>query len=67
MPSKLTPEDERVCPVYGKVIDGELCYETAMCMQGFFKATSVPELNNIKVDLSEAKKICTNCPYSDME
>ena len=67
MASNITPNDNRTCPIYNKVIDGELCYETAMCMQGFFKIASVPESKDIKLDLDEAKKICVNCPYSDME
>ena len=56
-----------MCPIYGKVICSELCYETAMCMQGFFKLSSVPESREIDLDLSEARKICTNCPYGNME
>lgn len=67
MASELTPYDDRKCPIYDKVIDGELCYETALCMQGLFKLSSVPESKDIKLDLDEAKKICVNCPYADME
>lgn len=67
MASNLTPYDDRKCPIYGKVIDGELCYETAMCMQGFFKLSSVPESKDITLDEKEARKICVNCPYGDME
>ena len=64
---KLTPYDDRLCPIYQKVIDGELCYETAMCMQGFFHISSVPESVHIKLKFHEAKKICVECPYGDME
>ncbi len=55
------------CPLYGKDIDIELCYETALCMQGLFKPTSVPEIKSITVDMNEAKKLCNKCPHSDME
>jgi hypothetical protein len=67
MPSNITPDNDRKCPIYEKVIDGELCYETALCMQGFFKLSSVPESKDIKLAIDEARKICVNCPYSDME
>ena len=67
MASNLTPYDDRSCPIYGKVIDGELCYETALCMQGLFKLSSVPEAKDIKMGAEDAKKTCTNCPYADME
>lgn len=67
MASNLTPYEDRECPIYGKVIDGELCYETAMCMQGFFKISSVPESKDITINLDEARKICVGCPHGDME
>ena len=67
MTSNLTPYNDRNCPIYDKIIDGELCYETAMCMQGFFKISSVPESNEIIFNLEQARKICNKCPYSDME
>lgn len=67
MPNDLTPYDDRKCPIYGKIIDGELCYETALCMQGQFKLTSVPEAKEIKLHFDIAKNICNNCPYADME
>lgn len=65
--NQLTPYDDRMCPIYDKVIDGELCYETSMCMQGFFTIHSVPESVHIKPKFYEAKKICTQCPYGDMD
>ena len=67
MANNLTPNDDRSCPIYDKIIDGELCYETAMCMQGFFKISSVPESNEIIFDLEQARSICNKCPYADME
>ena len=67
MASNLTPYDDRKCPIYDKIIDGELCYETAMCMQGMFKLSSVPEANEIVLDEKTARETCNHCPYSDME
>lgn len=67
MASKLTPYDDRQCPIYGKVIDGELCYETALCMQGQFKLSSVPESTEIICDINTAREMCVDCPHGDME
>lgn len=67
MPTKLTPQDDRECPIYAKVIDGELCYETAMCMQGLFKLTSLPEIADLEIPIDTARKICKGCKYADME
>ena len=67
MSSNITPNDDRECPIYNKIIDGELCYETAMCMQRLFKLSSVPESKDIKIDLDKARKICVNCPYSNFD
>lgn len=67
MANSLTPYDDRECPIYKKVIDGELCYETAMCMQGFFRISSVPESKEIAIDFDSAKKICVSCPFGDMD
>ena len=65
--SKLTPYNDRYCPIFKDNIDGELCYEVAMCMQGFFKITSVSEHTKIVLPLDEARKICNKCKYADME
>lgn len=67
MANKLTPYDDRECPIYDKTIDGELCYETAMCMQGLFKLSSVPEAKEIVFPEKEARKICVACKYADMD
>ena len=66
MKNTLTPYDDRMCPIYDKVIDGELCYETALCMQGFFKLSSVPESVYIIYNVDTARKICVDCPHGDM-
>lgn len=47
MSNRLTPYDDRKSHIYDKVIDGELCYETALCMQGQFKLSSVPESKDV--------------------
>jgi hypothetical protein len=62
----LTPYDNRECPIYGREIDGELCYESALCLAKFFKVSSVPELSEIN-DIEGARKICNDCPCSNME
>lgn len=67
MASELTPYDDRYCPIYGKVIDGEICYETALCMQGLFKLSSVPESKDIILEEEQARQTCLACPHSDME
>ncbi len=64
MEDNLTPYDDRHCPVYGKIIDGELCYETAMCLKGIFKISSVPETKNIKMSLDIATKLCQKCKHT---
>lgn len=63
----LTPYDDRKCPIYDRIIDGELCYETALCMQGQFKLSSVPESKDIKLPVGLARKTCRNCKYSNMD
>jgi hypothetical protein len=67
MANDLTPYDDRECPIYGKVIDGELCYETAMCMQGIFKLSSVLEAKNIVMDSETARRVCNGCEYADVD
>ena len=66
MADVLTPYDDRECPIYGKVIDGDLCYETTLCMQGYFKLSSVPEIKDIILDSETARSICCSCPYADV-
>ena len=61
------PNEDRMCPIYGKVIAGELCYETALCMQGLFHISSVPESVHIKLKFADAKKVCSECPYGNMD
>ena len=46
--SELDFENPHYCPVYDKVIDIDLCYETLMCLNRYFKISSVKELNDIE-------------------
>lgn len=51
------------CPVYGKEISMDLCYESLQCLKGMFHPSSVMELSEIK-DLKEAANVCGNCDFS---
>lgn len=62
----LTPYNDRYCPLFEGEIDGELCYEIVLCMHGFFKLSSVPELSKIQISTKEARRICRNCEFADM-
>ncbi len=59
-------EEEHNCPVYGRVISPDLCYDSAMCLLGFFKVESTRELGEVS-DIEAAREICKSCEYSDME
>lgn len=59
-----SPED-RHCPIANTEIDSEVCYEIVMCLTSGFKPSSVPEVD-FKDD-EATKKICNNCPYSDLD
>lgn len=58
--SELDFENSHYCPVYDKVIDIDLCYETLMCLNRSFKISSVKELNDIE-DIDNARMICDHC------
>ena len=60
-------EDDRMCPIYQEEISEIICYETAMCMSGFFHISSLPESVHIKLKFADAKRICQECPYSNMD
>lgn len=57
-------EIEHHCPVYDRVVHPDLCYDSMMCLRGFFKTDSVPELQGIS-DIEEKRRICENCKYSE--
>lgn len=54
------------CPVYKKVICADLCYDSVCCLNGEFKISSTKELAVIIEDIDEARKVCEDCPYSDL-
>ena len=67
---RLAPWDgDRYCPVFERDIDGEICYESALCLAGSFKISSVPELEDAlkNKDANEARTHCRACPHSNME
>ena len=53
------------CPVYQKVIDSDLCYDSMMCLTGMFKISSTSELSEVK-DIEAARQICKDCKYSEL-
>ena len=61
----LNYENDHYCPVYGKVISIDLCYDSLCCLKGLFKISSTKELVKIE-NIDEATKICENCPYSNL-
>lgn len=58
-------EADHHCPVYGRVISADLCYDSLMCLNRSFKVSSTKELAEVK-DIEEARKICAKCPYSEL-
>lgn len=58
-------DKEHYCPVYDKVIDSDLCYDSLMCLGGLFKVSSLKELTMIE-DINHARKLCKQCEYSKL-
>ena len=58
-------DNPHFCPVYNRVIDIDLCYDSLCCLNKSFKVSSVKELSEIE-DIDGARKICAKCPYSDL-
>lgn len=56
---------DHYCPVYKKAICADLCYNSLCCLNGEFKISSTKELAVIE-DIDEARKVCEDCPYSDL-
>ena len=63
MAYNLDYEADHYCPAYKKVICADLCYDSMMCLNRFFKVSSTKELEEIK-DIEVARVICSKCPYS---
>ena len=53
---------DRFCPVYGREIGSEICYETVLVFDRILHRASVPELDYVH-DMEAAKKRCESCPY----
>ena len=56
-------EADHYCPAYKKVISADLCYDSMMCLNRFFKVSSTKELEEIQ-DIESPRVICSKCPYS---
>ena len=63
MVRKMDYEADHYCPAYKKVICADLCYDSMMCLNRFFKVSSTKELEEIE-DVEQARVICSKCPYS---
>ena len=57
---------DRHCPVFGRTIDCDLCYESVMALSKAVRVESVPELNEVK-DIESARILCNKCKYSNLE
>lgn len=58
-------EEDHYCPVYGRIIASDLCYDSLMCLNRSFKLSSTKELREVK-DIEKARKVCAECPYSEL-
>lgn len=65
MSSNLNNAEPHYCPVYGHVIDVDLCYDSLMALNQSFKISSVHELSGID-DIDNARQLCKKCLYSDL-
>lgn len=63
--NNLDYDNQHFCPVYKRVIDVDLCYDSLCCLNKLFKVSSVKELSEVE-DIEGARKICAECPYSDL-
>ena len=52
--SELNYDKDHHCPVYDRVIDPDLCYESIMCLSRMFKTSSLSELIELK-DIDKAR------------
>ena len=56
----------RLCPVFGREISADLCYDALCCLTGSFKVDSLAELGGIE-DIEAARVICKSCRYCDLD
>lgn len=57
---------DRHCPVFGRTIDCDLCYESVMALSRAVRVESVPELDEVK-DIESARILCDKCKFSNLE
>lgn len=65
MSNDVNYEIDHYCPVYNKIIDADLCYDSMMCLNRSFKISSTKELSAIK-DIEAAREICIKCKYAGL-
>lgn len=65
MAYNLDYESDHYCPVYGRDITADLCYDSLMCLNRTFKISSTKELAETD-NIEEARAICEKCPYSEL-
>ncbi|MEF9941822.1 MAG: hypothetical protein RSA90_02345 [Lachnospiraceae bacterium] len=64
MSDNLEYDADHYCPAYNKIISADLCYDSMMCLTGFFKESSTKELSELE-EIEEARRKCNACPYSE--
>ena len=63
--NELDYTEDHFCPVYNRIIDPDLCYDSLCCLSRQFKIESTKELEEVK-DIDLAREICARCVYSDL-
>ena len=59
-------ENPHYCPVFEEIIDIDACYESMMCLNGFFAIESSEELTKIG-DVDTARDRCRRCIYTNCD
>ena len=62
--SRVDYEADHYCPVYDRIINSDLCYDSMMWLHRFFKVSSVKELSQVE-DIDKARMKCEKCKYSE--
>ena len=57
-------ENDHYCPVYKREISPDLCYDSMLCLNRYFKISSTREIAEIE-DIESARAVCRNCQYFD--
>ncbi len=65
MSNEIDYTSDHYCPVYGRTIDADLCYDSIMCLNRSFDIASTKELEEVK-DIEKARTICGECKYSEL-